>query len=341
MQTTFGRWRGLPAGTFLVSVLLLAGCGGEQPFGTNAASSGDLLQLAAGPAAAPKATGLVQVVWPGGMGRVIPPGEEKLAFADFNAFPATTAQPVRGTFIYRVLNADSTAHREIIATVTDAVVDVSQNKAWFAGLVISDVKICSGGSCDGDDGCSHDDGGCGDDGSHDDGGCSGGGSSGGSDGGCSDGSHDDGDCSDGASDGSHDDGGCSDGGSDGGCSDGSHDDGGCSDGGSDGGCSDGSHDDGGCSDGGSDGGHDDGGCAGGGSDGGHGGPGGIPGKDPRVGQVVLVKVHDVGTPGTNGDGIAWKWLAPGTVLDLSLEPKQMCKKEIIGGNLVVHPVPGS
>ena len=328
MQTTCGRWRELTAGMLLAGVVLLAGCGGDEPFGTSAASSGDLLQLAGAPAAQPKATGLVEVVWPGGMGRVIPPGEEKLAFADFNAFPATTAQPVRGTFIYRVLNADSTPHREITAAVTDAVVDVGQDKAWFAGLVISDVKICSGGSCDGDDGCSHDDGGCGDDGSHDDGGCS----DGGSDGGCSDGSHDDG--------------GCTDGGSDGGCSDGSHDDGGCSDGGSDGGCSDGSHDDGGCTDGGSDGGcsdggHDDGGCAGGGSDGGHGGPGGIPGKDPRVGQVVLVKVHDVGTPGTDGDGIAWKWLAPGTVLDLWLEPKQMCKKEIIGGNLVVHPVPGS
>jgi len=294
MQTIFGRWPGLSAGMILAGVVLLAGCGGEQPFGATVASSGDLLQLAAGPAAAPKATGLVQVVWPGGMGRTILPGEEKLAFADFNAFPAATSAPARGAFIYRVLNADSTPHREIIAAVTDAVVDVGQNKAWFAGLVISDVKICGGGSCDGADGCSHDDGGCGDDGSHDDGGCSGGGSSGGSDGGCSDGSHDDG---------------------------------GCSDGGSDGGCSDG--------------GHDDGGCAGGGSDGGHGGPGGIPGKDPRVGQVVLVKVHDVGTPGTNGDGIAWKWMAPGTVVDLSLEPKHMCKKEIIGGNLVVHPVPGS
>jgi hypothetical protein len=245
------------------------------------------------------------------MGRVVPPGEEKLAFAEFDAIPATATLPVRGSFIYRVLNADSTPHREITATVTEAVVDVAQNKTWFAGLVISDVKICSGGSCDGDDGCSHDDGGCGDDGSHDDGGCT----DGGSDGGCSDGGHDDG--------------GCTDGGSDGGCSDGGHDDGGCTDGGSDGGCSDGGHDDGGCAGG------------GGGSDGGHGGPGGIPGKDPRVGQVVLVKVHDVGTPGTNGDGIAWKWMAPGTVLDLSLEPKHMCKKEIIDGNLVVHPVPGS
>jgi len=291
METILGRWRGLPAGTFLMSAVLVAGCAGDQPVGVGA-SAGEELQQAPGAGVAPKATGLVQVVWPGGMGRVVPPGEEKLAFAKFDAMPATATLLARGTFIYRVLNADSTPHREITATVADAVVDVAQRKAWFTGEVVSDVKICGGGSCDGADGCSHDDGGCGDDGSHDDGGCT-------------------------------------DGGSDGSCSDGSHDDGGCTDGGSDGGCSDGGHDDGSCAGG------------GGGSDGGHGGPGGIPGKDPRVGQVVLVKVHDVGTPGTNGDGIAWKWMAPGTDLDLSLEPKQMCKKEIIGGNLVVHPVPGS
>jgi len=318
METIDHVGRKLAATLGLAAVTLVAGCEANEPLGLTDSPAG-LVSLASSPATAPKATGTVEIVWPGGRGRVVPPGEEKLAFAEFNAFPPTTIGLARGTFTYRVLNADSTPHREIVATVTDAVVDVAQHKAWFTGMVISDVKICGGGSCDGDDGCSHDDGGCGDDGNHDDGGCS------------DDGSHDDGGCSDGT----HDDGGCSD--------DGSHDDGGCSgsgsggSGGSDGGCSDGSHDDGGCGD---DGSHDDGGCSGGGSDG-HGGSGGVSGKDPRVDQVVLVKVHDVGIPGTNGDGITWKWFASGTQLDLLEEPRHLCKKDIIGGNLVVHPVPGS
>jgi hypothetical protein len=63
----------------------------------------------------------------------------------------------------------------------------------------------------------------------------------------------------------------------------------------------------------------------------------VSGKDPRVGQVVVIKVHDIGTPGTAGDGITWKWFAAGTVVDMLVEPKCLCKKDIIGGNLVVHP----
>jgi hypothetical protein len=315
------------------------------------------------------ATGAVEIVWPGGKGKEIPPGEEKLAFAEFEAHPATDVKPARGSFTYRVLNADSSDHRTIVATVTAAYVSDLEPKAWFVGLVESDTKICSGGGgdCDGHDGgdggCSgHDgsDGGCdGHDGTnggcdgHDgtDGGCSGGGSGG----------------SDGSTGGPPDNtggsgGGCSDGGETGGCD--GHDgtdgtDGGCSDGGETGGCD--GHDgtdgtDGGCTghdgtDGGCDG-HDggDGGCSGGG---GHSGGGSVPGKESRVGQVVVVKVHDRSSPGTPsdgspGDGVTWKWFtleswAWQTTEEPSLpllgvieEWPHLCKKQIIGGNLVVH-----
>jgi len=140
--------------------------------------------------------------------------------------------------------------------------------------------------------------------------------------------------------------GCSGNGSgshEGGCSgdDGDHDDG-CTghDTGHDGGCSgeDGtSHDDGGCS--GEDGtSHDDGGCSGSGGNGG----GKVSGKNCRVGQILVVKVHDVSTPGKNGDGITWKWFDPEDpkVENLDINNVEnwphLCKKTILGGNLVVQ-----
>ncbi len=145
---------------------------------------------------------------------------------------------------------------------------------------------------------------------------------------------------DGGSDDAHD-GGCSDGAHDGGCS-GGGDTGGCSDGGDSGGCS-GGGDTGGCSGGGSNGGGGhDGACSGGGS-GGSGG--GQPGRLSRVGQIVAVKLHDGGTPGVNGDGIHWKWFDPNSAAlpDMSdLESQKwrcLCKKTIVEGNLVVHPLP--
>lgn len=267
------------SGAAVLAVLvcgLSVGCG-DQPLGLSGSSESAQVQGAVGRGFAPRATGTVEIVWPGGLHRDVPVGEEKLAFAEFDAFPATSRKSAHGSFTYRVLNADYSPHREIVATVLGAVVDRERSKAWFVAQVVSDTRICSGG---------HDDGGC--SGGHDDGG-----------------THDDGGCSDGHDDGTHDDGGCS----------GGHDDGG-------------THDDGGCS-GNSGGDHGDGGQS---SLGGR----GLPGKDPRVGQIVVVKVHDLGTPGTNGDGIAWKWFAPDTEVDLGVEPRCMCKKEIIGGNLVVH-----
>jgi hypothetical protein len=147
--------------------------------------------------------------------------------------------------------------------------------------------------------------------------------------------------------------GCSGNGQDGhdsGCSSGGHDDtgGGCSH--DDTGGDDGSTHDEGCS-------HDDtggesgGGCSG--TDDHEGGMGGTPGggdkgnpvsgKNCRLGQVIALKVHDVGTPGTNGDGITWKWFDPELMEVPSIDNvaawPHLCKKTIIGGNLVVHTRP--
>lgn len=287
---------------------LTAGCTTDEPIGLADPYLGG--RLAVDEVPRPKATGSVEIVWKGGRGHGVEPGMEKLALAELAAFPAQDGRPARGEFYYRVLNPDGTLHREIFATVTDVFIDAGNNKAKFLGEVVEDLRICAGGG---------DEGGCG---------CDGGGSEG-HDGGCSDGSHDGGGCSDG---------GCSDGG-DGGCSDG-----GCSDGGDSGGCS-GGGDTGGCSDGagssGSGDGHD-GACSGGGS-----GGGGQPGRLSRVGQKVAVKLHDGGTPAVAGDGIHWKWFDPNSTAlpDMNdIESQKwrcLCKKTIIGGNLVVHPVPES
>ena len=131
-------------------------------------------------------------------------------------------------------------------------------------------------------------------------------------------------------------GGCSDGhddGHDGGCS-GDHEEGGCTDGG-------GSHDDGGCPDGS----HDDGGCPEGSHDtgGGSGGPSGATGRTCRVGQMIVVKAHDGGSPGAPFDGITWKWFLADdpdlpSITDLGGWP-HLCRKTITGGNLAIH-VPG-
>lgn len=152
-------------------------------------------------------------------------------------------------------------------------------------------------------------------------------------------------CSDTPGGGGHEDGGCSH-------DEGSSDDGTCTH-------DDGTtHDEGGCS--GDDGETHDGGCAGGGGEpGGPGGPGGsgshVSGKNCRIGQYLIGTAYDGGTPGTNGDAVAWKWFAPdaGKVLQLlpAIEaavsaadptayaavrtswPPHLCWKVIEGGNL--------
>ena len=120
-------------------------------------------------------------------------------------------------------------------------------------------------------------------------------------------------------------------------------------GGHDSNCSSGGHDDseGGC---GHDGTEEDegGGCSG--EDDHGGGMGGIPGgadkgnpmsgKNCRIGQIIALKVRDVGTPGREGDLIFWKWFSPDATNLPPIEDctkwKHLCEKTIIGGNIVVH-----
>lgn len=59
------------------------------------------------------------------------------------------------------------------------------------------------------------------------------------------------------------------------------------------------------------------------------------GKLCRVGQFIVVKVHDKGSPGTM-DGITWKWLNDLDGFSIETEPEHLCKKIILEGNLKVH-----
>jgi len=128
-----------------------------------------------------------------------------------------------------------------------------------------------------------------------------------------------------------------------GCVDGDdHADGGCEDDAThDDGCSHDLTDDGGCTDDHSE--VDT--CSDGQTDenvGDHGTPGGtgmgnpLKGKNCRIGQFILVKVHDLSSPGRLEDGLAWKWYGPETEFNLSVEPKKLCKKTIVEGNLYIH-----
>lgn len=266
-----------------------------------------------------KTTGSVEIVWKGGgkgngmggdmSGEMGNQPENLRAFFEFDAHEATANSGAKGNVLFLVTDQDSTVHREIKATVVNVNIDPTQGKAWFYAQVISDSKGCNGGpgghetGCSGDD---HTDGGCGDDTSHD--------------GGCSHDTTDEGGCTDDHSDGST-------------CTDGHTDEGGCTDDHSDGStCTDEHTDEGGCSgsDMGNEGGMDQG------STGGTGMGNPLSGKNCRIGQFILVKVHDLSTPGALEDGLAWKWFAPETTFDLSIEPKKLCKKTIIEGNVFIH-----
>ena len=264
----------------------------------------------------PRATGFVELIWKGaskGSNKGNKP-EDLQIFFDLDAHEGTDFKSPKGEIIYTVLNSDASLHREIKAKVYDVLIDPVLRKGWILATVVSDSKGCngdgpgghdsgcsSGGHDDSEGGCSHDD--TGGDDTHDEGGCS----------------HDDT-----GGDDTHDEGGCS------------HDDTGGDDT-HDEGCS---HDD--------EGGDDGSGCSG--EDDHEGGMGGSPGGDDkgnpmsgkncRLGQVIALKVHDVGTPGTQGDGITWKWFHPEAYKLPSIEPfakwHNLCKKTIIGGNIVVH-----
>jgi hypothetical protein len=67
----------------------------------------------------------------------------------------------------------------------------------------------------------------------------------------------------------------------------------------------------------------------------------LSGKNCRIGQILALKTHDIGTPGISNDRITWKWFDPGnypTTQEMSVEPAivHLCKKEIIEGNVVIH-----
>jgi len=246
-----------------------------------------------------KVTGSVDLTWKGGdkgSDKGNKPGD-LLTFLDIYAHEGTDQEDPKGEIMYTVLETDYSLHREIIANVLDVFIDAEGKKARVIAVVISDSKGCGGnGSSGHDDSC----GGSSDDPSSHDGGCS---DDHTDEGGCSDDTHTD----------------------EGGCSDDTHTD--------DGGCSDDTHtDEGGCS--GSDTGSDSHGGSPGGAD--KGNP--MSGKNCRTGQIIALKTHDGGSPGRSNDGIHWKWFALGDEPDINnfFEWKKLCKKEIIGGNIVVH-----
>jgi hypothetical protein len=249
-----------------------------------------------------RATGSMELIWKGATkgGDMGNKPDNLLVFFEFNAHERKGVNPPKGELVYRVLEADASLHREIKAEVYDVSINIDERRGWILATVVSDSKGCSGDGGGGHDtNCSS--------GEHDD-----------SEGGCS---HDD----TGGDDATHDEGGCS--GEDTGGDDATHDEG----------CS---HDD--------TGGDDGGGCSG--EDDNEGGMGGSPGGDDkgnpmsgkncRLGQIIALKVHDVSTPGKNGDGITWKWFSPEAANLPSIDDIEdwphLCKKTIIGGNLVVH-----
>lgn len=63
------------------------------------------------------------------------------------------------------------------------------------------------------------------------------------------------------------------------------------------------------------------------------------GNKSRVGDSMALVVFDGGTPGTNGDQLRWKWYGenhPHVSIPDHIELGELCQKEIISGNLVVH-----
>ncbi|MFO7544195.1 MAG: hypothetical protein R6W77_01715 [Trueperaceae bacterium] len=251
---------GLATGDYVVAI----GDGDDRTVGIvslPAEGFADLATLKAKPV--PKATGTVEIVFPGKGGS--DDAADRLAFAVIEWFDFGTSGD-RGLFRYLVTALDGTMHREIVATVTGhpktgVAIAYLDGTAWFVGEVVSDVRAGGGhdGSGDGHDGGEHDaGGGCGGEEGHDEGGCGGGEE-----------------------------------------------------------------------------GHDEGGCSGGHGEGETAQP---SGSGSRVGQFVAVKVHDGGTPATDGDAIAWKWFTAESAPDIvdTVAWPALCAKTIIGGNLVVR-----
>ena len=85
--------------------------------------------------------------------------------------------------------------------------------------------------------------------------------------------------------------------------------------------------------------------------GGSSGPGGpgdkVTGSDCRIGQIVIGWIKDGGRPGSEGDRISWKWMAPDAPKVLQIQqaialgqeilwPCKLCEKEVLGGDLKLH-----
>jgi hypothetical protein len=75
-------------------------------------------------------------------------------------------------------------------------------------------------------------------------------------------------------------------------------------------------------------------------DGDHGNSGTPKGNQSRVGQLLAVTVIDGGTPGKNGDEIAWKWFGVNNPNQPDLENPggwgSLENRSIVEGNLTVH-----
>jgi len=136
-----------------------------------------------------KITGDIQFIWVSnkGMENGKKP-EDLLAFASITAHESKFQNLDRNNFIYTILNADLSLHRQIVVAING--VYFEGQKGYATGIVVSDTKGCMGGSngghsegCAGeaddhDGGCSHDaevtepsDGGCSGDHTDTEGGC--------------------------------------------------------------------------------------------------------------------------------------------------------------------------
>jgi len=281
--------------------LIIAGCNDEiiGPLSSDAAFQVDTEMSKA--KKENKITGDIQFIWTNNKSAENgKKPEDLLAFTSITAHESKFQNLDRNNFTYTILNADSTLHRQIVVAING--VYFEGLKGYVTGIVVTDTKGCAGGSTGG-----HSEG-CGGEADDHDGGCS----------------HD-------ADTTEPSEGGCSDDHTDteGGCSD-DHTD-------TEGGCTDDHTDTGdGCS--GSSESGQPGGSGESGQQGGNGNP--LSGKNCRIGQIIALKVHDAATPGAAGDGITWKWFSPTgsfvpTVSNTNEWP-HLCKKNIIGGNLVVH-----
>ena len=88
-----------------------------------------------------KATGTVEVMKLHNNGNQ---NNDKIMIADFNAHEEHDGQSANGTFLFSVLNIDSSPHRNVTIDIDWVYVEDNTNKAWFKGVVTEDTKGCAG-----------------------------------------------------------------------------------------------------------------------------------------------------------------------------------------------------